>query len=160
MNIYSMTHKTINDEPEFMTACFANSAFAQSSQGMQARREGAPLDCEWIIGPRPQQIASFSLFTSYGLFSPNDVIQKIKNFAPNNIVNPVLFKGVSSDFSFMQPANFIKPAAIMPHVFLLFDQFKTLLVTQAFVNAWNENNFTGADFQFTTQIDTVFFLSP
>ena len=72
----------------------------------------------------------------------------------------VTLSGLGSDYVLVSPKNYQETESIsgLPHLFMLFPDHLSCLVTEAFKQKWERHGYTGATFKPVTELDDDLFL--
>lgn len=158
MKIYSIKPMWIGDDNVFKNMRPMEPE-KWGSETLEKQRRVEPLDMVWAIDSTDKPIGDFIMFPGAGLATTKSQISHFKRFAPLCLVNDLRLDGVDSPYALLQITNHKLGDKELPHIFMMFKQYKVMLVTQIFKDEWNRLGLTGADFQEVTEIPDTNFIA-
>lgn len=125
---------------------------------LEKQKRGEPLDMVWASDSEGKQVSDFIVFPGAGLASQMSLLKKLKKFAPTNQINSLLINGDASPYGLLQITNHQPGDKELPHIFMLFKQYKAMLVTKLFKDEWERLGLVGAVFTEVAQMDDEQFI--
>ncbi len=129
------------------------------SATLEKQRRGEPLEMVWAGDSDGKPIGDFIVFPGAGLATNTNLLARLKRFAPSNVVNPIKVNGVDSPFSLLNVSNHQPGDKQIPHIFMMFKQYKAMLVTQLFKEEWQRLGLTGAEFSELAELPDADFIT-
>lgn len=157
MKIYSIDSNWIGDDTEFKNMSPAEGT-KWGVQTFEALRRGEPVKMKWAADAGGKMVADFIMFPKSGLASSDAVIAKLRRFAPANPVSKIVIDGDDSGYAFLSPKNHSQEDMLIEHIFMMFEKYKSLLVSQEFKDEWERQGLTGAVFEYVTEMDDSRFI--
>jgi hypothetical protein len=129
-----------------------------AGETLQEQMRGDPLKMIWAVDSARKPEGDLIVFPSAGVAAKQSLIHTIKRFAPNNAVNKIVIDGDDRKYGLLGVNNYASPENNMPHIFMMFAQYKKNLVTESFKSEWEKHRFTGAVFTQVTEIPNTRFI--
>ena len=158
MKIYSMKVLLINDNNPYKNLVASN-PIKYANITLDEITRGVTLEMKWAVDSASKPIGDFIRVPGLKFACTHKTIEKLKKFAPDNTISQITIDGNAANFSVLQPKNHAIDDNKLEHIFMMFSQYKSLLVTQLVKDEWERLGLTGAVFKEVAEMEDERFIA-